>query len=179
MACGLNLFKNMDYLEFCVPLLVPVGLCAFSLVLESITQKGQVLSAAHGVKLPFKGIKKALTHFSSFMHTVYLACFAFDLSAMVNIYMQLKYNNPDMGISYSGKTLGATMLWLLSGIIIHCLAYFHTVFILHEVEVKRRRCSSEDEHNSKHHKEEKIVPMTYLHLLYLPLSIFLVLAIRW
>ena len=130
---------------------------------------GQVLSR-DVVILPIKGIGHVLTHYCLFMHLFYMACFAFDLAALVGlagfterIVEDAKITEEQLkAVSYSGKDSNLTFLALALGIRVHITAYFHTVFILREWGLER----------APH-------PITYLHLVYAPLSILLLVWIRW
>ncbi|MDD2666177.1 MAG: hypothetical protein PHD13_06735 [Methanocellales archaeon] len=143
-------------IEFLSPFIITIGVAFLAGVVDSITKYGPVLS---DVFLPFKGWKKTLSHWSLFLHHVYLGCFAFDLAALISL---SDINGSFLfQISFFNMSPTWTTFWIVSGVIFHIMAYIHTVVIGTLFEQK---------------KAPK--PIKLLHLVYLPVSIFILLMIR-
>jgi hypothetical protein len=150
----------MDFIFF-TPFLIPIVIATLGAVLDSVMKEGQQLAVDQAKITTGKGIGKILFHFSKYTHHFYFGCFAFDLAALVPFKMEYE-SLYSISISYYGKDLCYTLAFIALGIVIHLLAYIHTLLIKREVEQKRANR-----------------PITYLHLLYLPVSILLLVLIRW
>lgn len=150
----------MEFIFF-TPFIIPVVVAILGAVLDSVLREGQQLAVDQAPILTGKGVRKILFHFSRYMHHIYFGCFAFDLAALVP-FMQENESLSLITISYHGKEIAYTLAFVALAIVVHLLAYIHTLLVKREVEQKRANR-----------------PITYLHLLYLPLSILLLFLVRW
>ena len=155
-------------LEFFAPFIIPIGIALLGAMVDSVSQRGQQLAIHQGVILPFKGLRRVGFYFSQYMHHIYLGCIAFDLAALIPARIETQY---EFAMSYSGK---ASTYWIpivAFAILFHVAVYIHTVLILREYQ----RDKSESTQNQESIKTR---PITYLHLLYLPISALFVVLIR-
>lgn len=147
-----------SFSEIMLPFLLPIGLLILGTTIDSIMKYGQSLPAGV-VNLPKRGLKEFVLHGCKFMHNFYFACFAYDLSAIINIVEKYYTNSTTINNQLINKNL---YVYICIGVIIHILAYFHSYFILREYEAGRAQ-----------------VYMTKLHSLYVPISILLLVVIRY
>ena len=127
--------------EIISPYIVFLGVAALGAMTDSLLHRGQQLGADK-VLIPVKGIRTAAFYISQYLHHFYLGFIAFDIASFITIDIEV----------------GAP--WVMSAILFHMIAYFHTVFILREYTLKRAKR-----------------PITYLHFVYFPISIRLMIAI--
>ena len=144
--------------DFFIPFMLPIGVAILGAVVDSVTGEGQQLNAEK-VLLPFKGIRRVAFHFGKYMHHIYFGFLAFDLAALV----PFKATGETWAsvISYYEKPLTWTLACVALAIVVHMTAYIHTILISRafaQGSAKR--------------------PITYLHLLYLPASVLLLILIR-
>lgn len=157
-------------IEFFAPFVIPIGISLLGAMVDSVSQRGQQLAMHQGVILPFKGLRKVGFHFSQYMHHIYLGCIAFDLAALIPARIGTQYA---FSMSYSGKDPTNWIPLVAFAILFHVAAYIHTVLILREYQ--------RDKVNIEHGQESngfRARPITYLHLLYLPISVLFVVLIR-
>ncbi len=155
-------------IEFFAPFLIPIGISLLGAMVDSVSQRGQQLAVHQGVLLPFRGLKKVGFHFSQYMHHIYLGCIAFDLAALIPARMGAEYR---FIMSFSEKDPTRWIPLVGFAILLHIAVYIHTVLILREYE-RQKTVHAQDPHKIK------TKPITYLHLLYLPVSVLFVILIR-
>lgn len=150
-------------IRFFAPFLIPIGVALLGAILDSVTREGQKLES-NGFSLSIRSIRhktgRIAFHFGKYMHHIYLGCFAYDLAAIIP--MAGANNSTSLPISYGGRDIAVTAFWIVAGIIIHLIAYVHTLLIARDFEQGRAER-----------------PITFLHyFLYLPLSIVMLVMIR-
>ena len=144
--------------DFFIPFMIPIGVAILGAVVDSVTGEGQQLAHEEGLP-PSKRIRRVAFHFGKYMHHIYFGCFAFDLAALVPF--KATGETLTSVISYSGKPLTQTLACVALAIVVHMIAYIHTILISRafaQGSAKR--------------------PITHLHLLYFPASVLLLILIR-
>ena len=155
-------------IDFFAPFVIPIGISLLSAIVDSVSQRGQQLAVHQGVILPFKGIKKVFFHFSQYMHHIYLGCIAFDLAALIPARIEDQYK---FFMSSSGQDLTHWIPLVAFAMLFHVAVYVHTVLILREyLRDKNGHRQDLDKVSTR--------PITYLHLLYLPISVLLLVLVR-
>ena len=150
-------------IEFFAPFLIPIGVALLGAIVDSVTREGQRLES-NGFSLSIQSILHKIGgitfHFGKYMHHIYLGCFAYDLAAIIPVAGAIDATS--LPISYGGRDIAVTAFWIVAGIIVHLIAYVHTLLIARDFEQGRARR-----------------PITYLHyFLYLPLSVIVLVLIR-
>jgi len=155
-------------IEFFAPFVIPIGIALLGAMVDSVSQRGQQLAIHQGVILPFKGLRKVGFYFSQYMHHIYLGCIAFDLAALIPARIGRQYA---FSMSFSGNDPTHWIPLVAFAILFHVAVYIHTVLILREYQREKIDHAQDPD-------KIKTRPITYLHLLYLPISVLFVVLIR-
>ena len=158
----------MRILEFLAPFIIPIGISILGAIVDSVSQRGQQLAVHQGVLLPFRGLKRVGFYFSQYMHYIYLGFVAFDLAALIPARIGDVYG---FGISFTGKPPEDWIPLVALAMLVHITVYIHTVLILREYE-------REKVIHAQNPDKIRTRPITYLHLVYFPVSLLFVILVR-
>lgn len=158
----------MRIVEFLAPFIIPVGVALLGAMVDAVSRRGQQLAVHQGVLLPFKGAKRVGFYFSQYMHHIYLGFVAFDLAALIPTRIEAQYG---FGMSFTGKQPEDWIPLVALAILVHITVYIHTVLILREYEREKAVHAQDPD-------KIRTRPITYLHLLYLPVSAVFVILVR-